>query len=126
MPEEKLLISVRRPNPYICVIDIQGAITSFSEKNLTEAYAAAVESQLRAIIMNFTGMTYINSLGIGLLVTLLIRARREGVKMVGYGLKENYRNVFEITRLDQSIPIYGNEATAIVYSAPIELPEREH
>ncbi len=126
MPEEKLVITVRRPNPYVCVIDLQGAITSLTEKNLAEAYAAAVESHLRAIIMNFTGMTYINSLGIGLLVTLLIRARREGVTMVGYGLKEHYRNVFEITRLDQSIPIYNSEATAIAYVAPMDLPEREY
>lgn len=122
---EKLVVTVRRPNPYVCVIDIQGSITTFTEKNFTEAYSQAVLSQLRAIILNFTEMTYINSMGIGLLVTLMIRARREGVTLVGYGLSEHYRKIFEITRVDQSIPIYGSEATAIAYASPMDLPERE-
>lgn len=125
MATEKLVITVRRPNPYICVIDIQGSITSFTEKSFTEAYSQAVLSQLRAIILNFTGMTYINSMGIGLLVTLMIRARREGVTLVGYGLNEHYRKIFEITRVDQAIPIYASESTAIAYAAPMDLPERE-
>jgi anti-sigma B factor antagonist len=126
MPEQKLIVSVRRPNPFVCVIDLQGAITTFSEENLIESYAVAVESHLRAIIFNFSELSYINSLGIGLLVTLLIRARREGVTLVGYGLKEHYCKTFEITRLDQSIPIYNNEATAIAYATPMDLPEREY
>jgi anti-sigma B factor antagonist len=126
MPEEKLIISVRQPNPFVGVLDIQGAITSFNEKTLVDAYSQALIGRLRVIILNFSRMSYINSLGIGMLVTLLIRARREGVTLAGYGLNQHYSQVFQITRLDQAIPLYGNESTAIAYSAPMDLPEREY
>lgn len=126
MPEEKLKISIRQPNPFVGVLDIQGAITLFNEKILIDAYSQVLIRHLRVIVFNFSQMTYINSLGIGMLVTLLIRARREGVTLVGYGLNQHYSQVFQITRLDQAIPLYGNEATAIAYSAPMDLPEREY
>jgi anti-sigma B factor antagonist len=125
MAGDKLSVGLRQPNPFVQVIDIRGAITSFTEKTLVDAYQQAVSTHIRAVIINFTELSYLNSLGIGLLVTLLIRARREGVALVSYGLNEHYRQVFQITRLDQAIPIYSSEATAISYVAPMDLPERE-
>jgi anti-sigma B factor antagonist len=126
MSENKLTATVRRASPYANAIDIQGEITSLTEKTLSEAYAQAVEGNFRTVIFNFSGLEYMNSFGIGMLVTLLIRARREGKNIVGYGLSEHYRKIFEITRLDQVIPIYSTEEIALAYADPYNLPEREN
>ena len=40
----------------------------------------------RAVILNFTGLEYMNSGGIGLLVTLLVRANRAKQKLLAFGL----------------------------------------
>lgn len=125
MSEKKLTATVRRASPLVNVIDIQGEITSFTEKTLTEAYEQAVQGNFRTIVFNFSEMTYMNSFGIGMLVTLLIRARREGKNIAGYGLDEHYRNIFEITRLNQVIPIYSTETIALAAAEPMDLPERE-
>jgi anti-sigma B factor antagonist len=54
-----------------------------------------------------------NSSGIGLLVTLLIRVNREKQRLLTYGLSEHYRNIFQITRLDDAITIYDSEEAAV-------------
>lgn len=126
MSEDKLTATVRQASPLANVIDIQGEINSFSEKSLSEAYAQATEGNLRTLIFNFSGLTYMNSFGIGMLVMLLIRAKREGKNVVGYGLNEHYRHIFELTRLDQVIPIYSSEAIALANAEPFDLPEREY
>ena len=44
-----------------------------------------------------------NSSGIGLLVTLLICAQRQGLRLVAFGLTDHYREIFEFTRLNEAI-----------------------
>jgi anti-sigma B factor antagonist len=125
MGENKLITSIRRVSPYVNVVDIQGEISSFSETALKEAYEKAVAGNIRIVIFNFSDMTYLNSMGIGMLVTLLIRAKREGKTIVGYGLNEHYLKIFELTRLDQVIPIYPSQEIALASAEPMDLPERE-
>ena len=50
-----------------------------------------------------------NSGGIGLLVTLLVRAQRGGVRLLATGLSEHYRQIFALTRLDEAIEIHDDE-----------------
>ena len=126
MSENKLTATVRRVSPFANVIDIQGDVSHFSESALTEAYTQAIQDKVRSVIFNFTRMDYMNSSGIGMLVMLLIRARREGKNIVGYGLSEHYCNIFELTRLDQVIPIYSTEEIALASAEPFDLPEREY
>jgi anti-sigma B factor antagonist len=125
MPESKLVATVRKVSPYANVIDLSGEISSFTEKTLGDAYAQAVEGNIRTVIFNFTDITYMNSSGIGMLVMLLIRARREKKNIVGYGLSDHYRSLFEITRLDQVIPVHSSEEVALAFAEPYNLPERE-
>jgi anti-sigma B factor antagonist len=126
MSETKLNASVRKASPYANVIDIEGEISSFSEKALTEAYNTATSGNVRTVIFNFSGLSYMNSVGIGMLVTLLFRARRDGKNIVGYGLSDHYRRIFDLTRIDQVIPIYSSEETALAFAEPSDLPEREY
>ena len=60
------------------------------------------------MILNFTGLEYMNCGGIGLLVTLLVRANRAKQRLLAYGLTEHYRQIFELTRLDEAIGIYDD------------------
>ena len=58
------------------MIDIKGDITAQSEDVLMDAYSRASEEGVEVIVLNFSGLDYMNSGGIGLLVTLLVRAQR--------------------------------------------------
>jgi anti-sigma B factor antagonist len=94
------------------ILDISGDVTAASEDVLMAAYERAGDGP-RAVILNFSGLEYMNSGGIGLLVTLLVRANRQRRKLVAYGLSEHYRQIFELTRLDEAIDIRGDERDAL-------------
>jgi anti-anti-sigma factor len=113
MPQAKVIMNVRQVSPTTSIIDIEGEVTAFAENVLTAAYIEASTPSTRHIILNFSGLNYMNSSGIGLLVTLLIRVNRQKQRLLSYGLSEHYRTIFEITRLSDAIHIYYTEAEAI-------------
>src|ERR1700754_5362951 len=106
------MFEVRSSAPGASIIDITGDLTAASEEALMDAYARA--DGARAVILNFERLEYVNSSGIGLLVTLLVRAHRQGQQVLAYGLSEHYRQIFELTRLDEAVAIHDNEADALV------------
>lgn len=113
MPQAQVTMNVRKVRDGAAVIDIQGELTGFAEGVLMEAYEQASDGRVRAIILNFEGLEYMNSSGIGLLVTLLIRVNREKQRLLTYGLTEHYRHIFELTRLDDAIAIHDTEQEAL-------------
>jgi anti-anti-sigma factor len=113
MPETATRAVVRSTgDPAVAVIAIAGDITSSSESALMAAYAQASDGGARAIILDFGGLDYMNSGGIGLLVTLLVRAQRAGQRLLATGLSEHYRQILSLTRLDEAIEIHDSEAAA--------------
>jgi len=110
MAEATATFDVRRQGS-ACVVDIHGDVTAGSEEVLMRAYADAGDA--RAIVLNFTGMSYMNSGGIGLLVTLLVRANRRSQRLLAFGLSDHYRQIFELTRLDEAVGIHESEAAAL-------------
>lgn len=95
------------------ILRIQGDITSGSEADLMAAYGLAAANGATVVILDFSKLDYMNSGGIGLLVTLLVRAQRSGGRLVATGLSDHYRQIFELTRLDEAIEIHENEAAAV-------------
>lgn len=112
MPTTNLTMDTREVADGVRVIDVRGEITAFSEQQISEAHERAGDGAT-AVILNFEGLEYMNSGGIGLLVTTLIRAQRAGHALRAYGLTEHYREIFNLTRLDEAIGIYDDEAAAI-------------
>ena len=113
MPQAQVKMDVRKVSDDVSIIDIKGELTAFAEGVLMQAYNQASDGRVRAIVLNFEGLEYMNSSGIGLLVTLLIRINREKQRLLTYGLSEHYRNIFQITRLDDIIGIYDSEEEAV-------------
>jgi anti-sigma B factor antagonist len=113
MPEAATTFEVREPSEGARVIDIKGDMTAASEDVLMEAYARASADGVRAIVLSFTELDYMNSGGIGLLVTLLVRAQRQRQRVLAYGLSDHYRQIFELTRLDEAVGIHESEDDAL-------------
>lgn len=113
MSQPKVTMSVRGVGDAASVVDIHGEVTGFAEEELMDAYTQASQGDSRAVILNFNDLAYMNSSGIGLLVTLLIRAQRHQRRLLAFGLSDHYRQIFELTRLDDAIPVYDTEAEAL-------------
>ena len=106
-------MDVRHPVAGAAVIDIAGEVTSACEAQLTSAYEEACIPGTERIVLNFSGLEYMNSGGIGMLVTLLVRANRQHQKVRAYGLSEHYRQILALTRLDEAITVTDDEESAI-------------
>ncbi len=113
MPKSNVTISVRNVNPSTSVFDIDGEVTGFAEEVLMDAYTRASMHGAKNIALNFTDLDYMNSSGIGLLVTLLVRVQRQKQKLLAFGLSEHYKQIFELTRLNEAIGIYETEQEAV-------------
>jgi anti-sigma B factor antagonist len=111
MPEAATTFDVREVSDQTRVIDITGDITAQSEDVLMDAYSRSSGAGVTAIVLNFSGLDYMNSGGIGLLVTLLVRAQHQ--RVLAYGLSDHYRQIFELTRLDEAVGIHESEDDAL-------------
>ncbi len=110
MTEANATFDVRREGA-AGVVDIKGDVTAGSETVLMAAYDEVGDA--RAVVLNFSELAYMNSGGIGLLVTLLVRAQRHSQQLLAYGLSDHYRQIFELTRLDEAIGIHDDEHAAL-------------
>lgn len=113
MPDQATTFEVRKASESTRIIDITGDITAQSEDVLMDAYGRASEPGVKAIMLNFSTLDYMNSGGIGLLVTVLVRAQRQRQSMLAFGLSEHYRQIFELTRLDEAVLLHDTEAEAL-------------
>lgn len=113
MHQAKVVMNVRKINTMTSILDIQGEVNAFAEEVLMSAYTEANTPGTRVIILNFSAMEYMNSSGIGLIVTLLIRINRQKQHLISYGLSEHYRHIFELTRLSDVIVSYNSEDEAV-------------
>ena len=116
MPEATATFDVRRLGP-ASVVDIRGDVTSGSEDVLMAAYEEAGDA--KAVILNFSELSYMNSGGIGLLVTLLVRANRRSQSLLAFGLSDHYRQIFELTRLDEAVGIHDSESDALAAASAV-------
>jgi anti-sigma B factor antagonist len=110
MPEE-FRAEVRRRDGH-AVIDMRGNVDRGAEPALNAAYKDAATGD-EPVLLNFADVDYINSTGIAVIVGLLAQARKEGRALTACGLSEHYRQIFQITRLSDFMPIFDDEQTAV-------------
>ncbi len=117
MTQPNIHIQVRKvsqsASKLACVFDITGEINAQAESALMDAYTQANSAGAQSIILNFQNLQYMNSSGIGLLVTLLIRIQRQKQHLHVCSLSDHYRQIFDLTRLNEAIGIYASEAEAL-------------
>lgn len=103
--------SVRRQGRTV-IIGLAGQVNALSQQALETAANEALEAAPRRILLDFAGVTFINSTGIAIIVGLIGRARAAQVKVEAFGLSDHYREIFEITRLVEFMAIHHDEAAA--------------
>lgn len=101
-----------RFQPNVAIIDLSGEINAFAEPVLTENYQRAEAQEPGTIILNFDQVSYINSTGIALIVSLLAQARKKHRQLVVVGLTDHYVEIFKITRLADFMNIFPDETSA--------------
>jgi anti-anti-sigma factor len=113
MAQPTAITSVRQAFTHVYIIDLAGELTSSAEATLLNAYQQASSDGARVVILNFSHLAYKNSSGLKSLVTLLTRCNAVGQLLFAAELNVDYRNIFQVTKLDQGITVYASEADAL-------------
>jgi anti-anti-sigma factor len=113
MAQPTATTSVRKAFTHVYIIDLAGELTSSVEAALLNAYQQASSAGARVVILNFSQLAYKNSSGIKLLVKLLTRSNAVRQRLFAAELNVEYRNIFQVTQLDQGITVYVSEADAL-------------
>lgn len=94
-------------------IELEGELTLFAEEALLNAYEGLAQQGVNAIILNFSKLNFMNSGGVGVLISLLTRTRIKDQKLGAYGLNPHHRHVFELTQIDRVIAVRDTQAEAL-------------
>ncbi len=97
----------------IIILEIEGEIDLYNAPKLKEVVKKNVETQKYNIIINLSKVSYIDSSGIGALISSLsnLKKYQGGLKLVK--VMGSVKKVFELTKLTNFFEIFEEEESAI-------------
>lgn len=97
----------------VTIVLCAGRITFGDEANLLRERVKALLTSTKKIILNFAGVTNIDSGGLGTLVGLYSSARAGGADIKLTALGQRLRDVLAITKLSTVFEVYETDQQAI-------------
>lgn len=98
----------------VTVVRVEGQLIVANRHELKQIVQDAVDQGARQFVFDFTPTAYIDSSGLGALVSMSKRVRQAGGEMRLAGLNEDLRSLFELTKLDTLFSIFETPAEALV------------
>ena len=103
----------RRDVGEIIVFDITGEIDLYNAPEIKEKIKEEMNKNKVNIIINLDKVTYIDSSGIGVLISSLSNLKKVGGALKLINVYASVRKVFELTKLTSFFDIYDSEADAL-------------
>ena len=97
----------------VSIVDIAGALTSSTGQALSDTIAELLAKGGKNILLNLCAMEYVDSSGIGGLVTNYLRVIKAGGEMKVVGLTPRIEEILKITQLYRVFPDFHDEQSAI-------------
>ena len=92
--------SQSRDGSGVTVVKVEGQLIVGNRQELKDLVFAALDKGERRILIDFSQTGYIDSSGLGALVSISKRVREGGGELRLSGLNEDLRSLFELTKLD--------------------------
>jgi anti-sigma B factor antagonist len=90
-------------------VGIDGNLVHANRDTLKQQTVDQLERGDRDFVLDLTRCKYIDSAGLGVIVSLARKVKQAGGEFVVEGLNEDLRVLFELTRLDQCVTIRQSE-----------------
>ncbi|HXZ19375.1 MAG TPA: STAS domain-containing protein [Candidatus Acidoferrales bacterium] len=96
------------------LVDVQGDIDLYNSPEVRKIILEELkEKKVSRLIVNLTGVRYIDSSGVASLVEGLKVSRNMSSRFMLYGLSPAAREVLELSRLIRVFEVYGTEQEAL-------------
>jgi anti-sigma B factor antagonist len=101
-----------RPGPVTCV-RLRGRLDAAGAGRIETRFTAATVAAGHPAIVDLSGVSFIASMGVGLLIAAARGLRNKGRLLVLFGAPEPVRAVLDLAEIGQIIPIAADEAEAL-------------
>jgi anti-sigma B factor antagonist len=95
------------------VVDVEGQLIVGNRQELKQKVLQELESGERKFLIDFQRTGYIDSSGLGVLVSLSKKIREQGGELRLANLNEDLRTLFELTKLDTLFQISNSRDEAL-------------
>ena len=85
--------------------DAYSSLPTMTLKKILELEPAEGEDPPVKNILDLTGCPYMDSSGLGMIVSHMVHCQKKGVKMIAVGMTPKVREVFRITKVDSVVTI---------------------
>ncbi len=97
----------------VTVVVVDGELTVGNRGQLKERVLSSLADGADAFVIDFDGTSFIDSSGLGVLVSLSKRIRQKDGRLRLAGLSQDLRTLFELTKLDTLFQISDTRASAL-------------
>jgi len=97
----------------ISVVEVTGKLTSLESGALRGSIAQLLKEGRKLILLNLSGLVYLDSSGVGDLVHAYMSVVKRGGEMKVVGLTDKVEEILKITQLYQIFPEFQDERSAL-------------
>jgi anti-sigma B factor antagonist len=97
----------------VTVVDVEGQLIVGNRQELKQRVLEQLEGGDRKFVIDFANTGYIDSSGLGVLVSLSKKIREQGGELRLSSLNEDLRTLFELTKLDTLFRIADTREQAL-------------
>ena len=97
----------------VTIVTVDGELTVGNRGGLKETVLARLGDGEDAFLIDFSNTGYIDSSGLGVLVSLSKRIRESGGRLRIAGLNQDLRTLFELTKLDALFQISESRSAGL-------------
>ena len=114
-------------NPAVRIVPVPERLDAASVDAFRGTLQDALDSNCSALVLDFDQTKFVDSVGLGALVSLLKRCSREGIRLALAGFTPQVRQIFELTRLFRLFEIFETveQAASFLSSPPPAGDDRE-
>ncbi|HUI75141.1 MAG TPA: STAS domain-containing protein [Candidatus Acidoferrum sp.] len=105
-------VSIRQSGA-VSLVDVSGHFTSFESGALRSAIESLVREKRNCILLNLSGLDYLDSSGVGELVRNYLTVIKSGGEMKVVGLSSKIEEILKITQLYKVFPEFPDEDAAL-------------
>jgi len=109
----RLLVDRDPTEDGVSVVRLQGEADLHTAPILRESLNEAIDSTLTTLVVDLTGVTFIDSMMLGVLLSATKRARLQGAELRIVVDDPHVRRIFELTLLDRVMKLYPSVELAL-------------
>lgn len=97
----------------VTILAFSGDISSASKEAILSAYHG-LGAPAENVLLDFTGVEYINSSGIAIIIQMLLEASKSVGRKIGiFGLSPHFRKVFTMVGINKYASLFADEKEAL-------------